>query len=249
METGQGLPAVYAGEAVYEERAAALAQKLGASLLSEAPGEVLCLVVDQRGLTLQRGDLSLQGDFSRMAQRLRPSNLNGELLVKAARIRDSAGAPTAVDATAGLGEDSLLLAASGFCVTLIEKDPVIAALLADAMARAAKDPLLAGAVGRMRLLEGDSIEILGALTFVPDVVYLDPMFPERQKSGLVKKKFQLLHDLEQPCMDGEALLAAALSAGPRKVVIKRPKKGPYLGGRKPSFSLEGKAIRYDCLLR
>ena len=101
----------------------------------------------------------------------------------------------------------------------------------------------------MRLLEGDSIEILGALTFVPDVVYLDPMFPERQKSGLVKKKFQLLHDLEQPCMDGEALLAAALSAGPRKVVIKRPKKGPYLGGRKPSFSLEGKAIRYDCLLR
>ncbi len=247
MEATGEIPAVAAGKERYGEKARALARKIGAPYLAEVPQEQLCLVVEDRGLSLKKGELSLQGDFTRMEKRLRQPNLSSELLVKAARIRDGEN-PTAVDATAGLGEDALLLAAAGFRVTLMEKDPVIAALLSDALERAAGTPALAGAAGRMRLLEGDSLELLGSLPFVPDVIYLDPMFPERQKSGLVKKKFQLLHTLEKPCTDGEALLAAALSAGPRKVVIKRPKKGPFLGGRKPSFSLEGKAIRYDCLL-
>lgn len=247
MEATGEIPAVAAGEERYGEKARALARKIGAPYLAEVPQEQLCLVVEDRGLSLKKGELSLQGDFTRMEKRLRQPNLSSELLVKAARIRDGEN-PTAVDATAGLGEDALLLAAAGFRVTLMEKDPVIAALLSDALERAAGTPALAGAAGRMRLLEGDSLELLGSLPFVPDVIYLDPMFPERQKSGLVKKKFQLLHTLEKPCTDGETLLAAALAAGPRKVVIKRPKKGPFLGGRKPSFSLEGKAIRYDCLL-
>ena len=43
------------------------------------------------------------------------------------------------------------------------------------------------------------------------------------------------------------LLDAALAAHPRKVVIKRPPKGPYLAGKKPSYSLTGKAIRYDVI--
>jgi DNA-3-methyladenine glycosylase I len=83
----------------------------------------------------------------------------------------------------------------------------------------------------------------------PDVVLLDPMFPVRQKSGLIKKKFQLLQKLEQPSADEEAeLLQAALAASPRRIVIKRPLKGPYLAGRQPDYSLCGTAIRYDCIL-
>ena len=82
----------------------------------------------------------------------------------------------------------------------------------------------------------------------PDVVYLDPMFPERRKSAAVKKKFQLIHHLEAPCQDEDALLAAAISAAPRKVVVKRPAKGPNLAGVKPSHSLAGKAVRYDVIL-
>ena len=80
----------------------------------------------------------------------------------------------------------------------------------------------------------------------PDVIYLDPMFPERQKSGLVKKKFQLIHYLEAPAENEEALMQAAIAARPLKIVVKRPAKGPYLAGLKPSYSLDGKAIRYDC---
>ena len=205
------------------------------------------LVRDERGLALVGDGMELRGDFSRMLPRLRQGRLQQELLVKAARIR-GAEAPTAVDCTAGLGEDSLLLAAAGFAVTLFERDQTIAALLADALERAAADPRLAEAVGRMTLVAGNSITGLATLPEPPDVVYLDPMFPARTKSAAVKKKFQLLHHLEQPCEEEEALVAAALAAQPRKVVIKRPAKGPYLAGIKPSYSIDGKAVRYDCII-
>ena len=100
----------------------------------------------------------------------------------------------------------------------------------------------------MQLLEEDSLAALPQLATAPDVILLDPMFPERQKSALIKKKFQLLQKLERPCADEIELVNAAVAAHPRKVVIKRPLKGPYLAGRKPSYSLKGKAIRYDCLV-
>ena len=202
---------------------------------------------DERGLALVGEGMELRGDFTRMLPRLRQGRLQQELLVRAARVR-GVEEPTAVDCTAGLGEDSLLLAAAGFRVTLFERDRTIAALLADAMERAAADPRLAEAVGRMTLVGGDSISGLAELDFAPDVVYLDPMFPARTKSAAVKKKFQLLHHLEQPCEEEEALVSAALAACPRKVVIKRPAKGPQLAGVKPSYSIAGKAVRYDVLV-
>ncbi len=161
----------------------------------------------------------------------------------------------AVDATAGFGEDSLLLAAAGYNVELYEYDPVIAALLRDALRRAAKssDDALRDAVSRMDLREGDSVSAMRAMAGSnepPDIVLLDPMFPERRKSALVKKKFQLLQQLESPCegADEGELLEAAEAAGPRRIIIKRPLKGPYLAGRRPGYSITGKAVRYDCIV-
>lgn len=202
----------------------------------------------EKGLTLTDGELSLCGDFSEMKRRLRRDNLSHELLVKAAKIKNPAGRPTAVDATAGMGQDSLLLAAAGFEVQLYERDPVIAALLSDTMDRAEQDPELSPVVAYMHLHKEDSIAALRGGTLHPDVILLDPMFPERQKSSLVGKKFQLLHQIERPCTDENELLDAAISAHPHKIVIKRPLKGPFLAGRKPSYSLKGKAIRYDCIV-
>ena len=226
-----------------------MAEELKETGLDRLDGESssVRLVRDDYGLALVGDGMELRGDFSRMLPRLRQGRLQQELLVKAARIK-GAEAPTAVDCTAGLGEDSLLLAAAGFPVTLFERDQTIAALLADALERAAADPRLAEAVGRMTLVAGNSITGLATLPEPPDVVYLDPMFPARTKSAAVKKKFQLLHHLEQPCEEEEALVAAALAAQPRKVVIKRPAKGALLAGMKPSYSVAGKAVRYDVLV-
>lgn len=202
--------------------------------------------VDGR-LTLMADGMELAEDFREMLPRLRPDRLGRELLVKAVRVRGVEGIRV-FDATAGLGEDSLLLAAAGFSVTMCEGDPVIAALLADGLRRAADDPELSGIVGRMSLVEGDSIEILPSLTVAPDVVYLDPMFPARTKSAAVKKKFQLLHRLESPCADETSLMDAALAAHPRKIVVKRPIKAPMLAGVRPSHSISGKAVRYDVIV-
>jgi 16S rRNA (guanine1516-N2)-methyltransferase len=206
-------------------------------------------------LTLVSDDgLSMCGDFTRELRRLRPANVSRELLVRAARVRGCEH-PRALDATAGMGEDSLLLAAAGFSVTLYEHDPVIAALLADALERAAAVPELATVVARMRLVRGDSVGALRALAEGdasapdrPDVVLLDPMFPERRKSASVKKKAQLLQRLERPAQDEAAMLDAAIKARPRKVVIKRPLKGPFLAGAKPAYQIAGKAVRYDVLV-
>ncbi len=245
----------------------------------------------EQGLVLEKEKMSLRCDFLEMLPRIKPGKLQTELLVKAAKIKRKAAvtestkqaknkdvqseetngeypsdAPIAIDATAGLGQDSFLLAAAGFSVYMFEQDPIIAALLEDALDRAKSDPVLANIVERMHLFTEDSISALQRLgtslsrdeqmpqtsdsqpylTVKPDVIYLDPMFPERTKSAAVKKKFQLLHHLEHPCENEEELLGAAMNIQPRKIVVKRMAKGPFLAGKKPSYSIKGKSIRYDC---
>ena len=205
------------------------------------------LVKTAEGLTLTDGKEAVLGDFSRLLPRLARGNLGGEHLVRAVKLK-GVEEPFVVDATAGLGEDSFLLAAAGCRVLLYEKDPVIAALLRDAWERAISDPATAPIAARMTVVEGDSIASLPTLDPPPDVVLLDPMFPERKKTALVKKKFQLLHLLERPCENERELLDAAYAAKPKRIVIKRPAKGPYLAGVKPSYSFDGSAVRFDCIV-
>lgn len=208
----------------------------------------LTLREDERGLALVGDGLELRCDFSRSLPRLRASNLHRELLVRAARVRGLDEVPRVVDATAGLGEDSVLLAAAGMQVTLVEREPMLAALLRDGLQRAARQPELAPIASRMRLIEGDSVEVLASLDERPHVVYLDPMFPAKRKQAATNKKLQLIQQLELPCANEEELMGAALAVHPRKVVIKRPLKGPCLAGAKPSGSLRGKVVRYDIVV-
>lgn len=206
------------------------------------------LVQGPDGLSLVGEGMSLQADFRRMLPRLKSGQFRSEMLVKAAKISSFGENPVAVDATAGLGEDSLLLAAAGFTVYMMERDPIIAALLQDGLQRAQADPNLAPVANRMTLLQGDSILQLPALDFEPDLILLDPMFPAKRKDASSKKKMKLFQQLEKPCEDEEELMNAALAAHPRKIVVKRPLKGPFLADAKPSYSLKGKTIRYDCIV-
>ena len=218
----------------------------------------ICLRQDNEGLTLVKGNMALRADFSSLRSRIEHNKLPRELLVRATKLK-GVNSPVVIDATAGFGEDSFLLAATGAQIYMFERDPLIAQLLRDALDRASRDEALAPIVSQMMLIEKDCITELKAMTLqsykekegqipTPDIIYLDPMFPARTKSAAVKKKFQLIHVLEKPCEDEEELLEAALALKPRKVVIKRPVKGPFLAGRKPSYSLRGKAIRYDCFV-
>lgn len=253
MEKMRKIPVVLAENPADREAAELLSEHLRTEMvrrLTDVPEGTLVLKFCPEGLTLTDGKLSLRGDFSGMARRLKANNLRQEMLVRAARIRRPERRPVAVDATAGLGEDSLLLAAAGFTVELYEYNPVIAALLADALKRARGDgnTVLASAAAEMHLHEEDSAAVLRKGSLHPELVLLDPMFPERKKSALIGKKFQLLQQLERPCSEEEELLQAAEAAHPWKIVIKRPLKGPFLAGRKPEYSISGKAVRYDCFV-
>lgn len=212
----------------------------------------LILRFEQGCLSLEGDGLSMKADFLRMKKRVQPGKWEHELLVKAVRIHGHKTPLRVLDCTAGMGEDALILAAAGFEVSMFEKNPVIAALLQNELRQASRDPVLAQIVGRMTFQEGNSLPILQQITLGqrqrPDVIYLDPMFQKRTKSALIKKKFQLLHKMEQPCADEEELLEAAAAAHPKKIVIKRPAKGPYLAGIRPGYSISGKAIRFDCIV-
>ncbi|MBL0571738.1 class I SAM-dependent methyltransferase [Aeromonas hydrophila] len=169
----------------------------------------------------------------------------GQPIAKAVGLK--AGAmPRVVDATAGLGRDAFVLASLGCKVTMIERSPVVAALLQDGLMRAAQDPEIGPWVReRMQLLHGPAVETLQGLTERPDVIYLDPMFPHKQKSALVKKEMRVFQSLVGPDLDADALLPAALAMADKRVVVKRPDYAGWLNEHKPSMAIETKSNRFD----
>ncbi len=246
---------VYYEKKADQKRAELLAAHLGVTVTSEEAERNkarFALAFTDHGLALTGDQLSLCGDFVHMLPRLRYDNLTHEILVKAGKLKNGKEHPTAVDATAGMGEDSLLLAAAGFEVDLYEYDPIIAALLKDTIERSKMDERLAEIVKRMHVHEENSVKAMlqrAKEGDIPDLIVLDPMFPGKKKNSLTNKKLQMIQQFERPCEDELGLLDAARALNPLKIVIKRPVKGPYLGEVKPAYSLQGKTIRYDCILR
>lgn len=184
-----------------------------------------------------------------MGHRRRHGGGRGQLVAKAVGIKKDR-IPTVVDATAGLGRDSFILAMLGCQVRMFERSPVVAALLADGLARAAEDPDVSEVVQRMCLQVGDARQSLLALSDAerPDVVYVDPMHPERTKAAAVKKEMRLFRDLVGTDADDAELLQAALQIAQKRVVVKRPRKAVAIEGPKPSLVFEGKSTRFDVYL-
>ena len=171
----------------------------------------------------------------------------GQDIAKAVGLNKGAK-PSVVDATGGLGQDGFVLAGLGCTVTLIERSPIIAALLNDGLKRARNSVETGDIAGRMTLINGDSkteLELLAKAGKKADVVYLDPMFPHREKSALVKKEMRLFQDLLGNDPDSDQLLKPALQLAEYRVVVKRPKGAPDLDQQAPTYRLEGKACRYD----
>lgn len=153
---------------------------------------------------------------------------------------------TVLDATAGLGRDGYTLAALGATVTMAERHPQIAALLADAHRRALLDARSALIANRISILSGNAVSAMRPHTF--DVVYLDPMYPHRGKTALPQKEMQIFRDLTAGDPDADVLLSPALACARRRVVVKRPAKAPWLAGQKPALEMKGSQARYDVYL-
>lgn len=181
--------------------------------------------------------------------RARHGSRNKEPLARAVGLK-GASVPTILDATAGLGRDAYMLAALGCTVTLVERSPLIAALLRDGLARAAAHAGTREIAQRMTVQVGDGIAILDGWpeSHRPDVVYLDPMYPQRGKTALVKKEMRLLRALVGEDLDAPQLLAAALRVARKRVVVKRPRLAAPLPGSAPSHQLTGSTTRFDIYL-
>lgn len=171
-----------------------------------------------------------------------------DLLAKAVGLRR--GLKHVVDATAGWGQDSLRLLKLGCHVTAIERSPVLLALLQDGLRRAGQDPRwVAGGGARLRLMAGDASEILPKLPKESrEVIFIDPMFPERKKGALAKGEMQLLHSLLGAGEDSLSLWNKAWDYSERRLVYKSPRLTPGFP-RPPDLEFEGRAIRYDVWLR
>ncbi len=231
------------GKGGQRDMAESFAKRTGVPILDK-PGENLTVLFDAKGVSLTGYGLTYQGDFEGMLHRVSDGRLAHEMLVRAAKTTETD--LKGIDATAGMGEDAFLLAAYGYDMTLYEQNPVVSVLLKDALRRAKKHPQLKEIAARMKLVEGNSVEELKTRVDAVDLIYLDPMFPGRQKSGLINKKLQLIQKLEPPCSDEVELFEAAIQAKPSKIIVKRPLKSPFLAGKNPTYELKGKAIRYDC---
>ncbi len=151
-------------------------------------------------------------------------------------------AMSVVDATAGLGKDSLLLARMGYTVFAAERQPIVAALLEDGLTRAAaKSARLS-----IHCFFADARDLLNRLDAAPDVIYLDPMYPAGRKSTVkAARPIRVLRELAGDDVDADCLLAASLRNASRRVVVKRPHFVEPICGDRLTGSLSGKLVRYD----
>ena len=232
----------------FSDRARAMADALALPLSGEAE---FALQLGAAGWQLQELGEGAAGpvrvDFldGAVAHRRLHGGGSGQMIARAVGIQ-SGVRPLVLDATAGLGRDGFLLAQLGCSVTLIERHPLIGVLLADGMERALADPEVGPIIQRMQLRLGNAIDLIREWSGEPpQVIYLDPMFPHREKSSLVKKEMRVFRPLVGGDDDAPELLQVALELATHRVVIKRPRKAPSVEGRPPGYVLEGKSSRYD----
>ncbi len=239
------------------EKASVLARELNLPLvdLDDSTCQILLVLTGQRLETRMVGSASPGPVFVDLTSpaityRRRKGGGRRQALAKAIGLKKGR-LPQVFDATAGLGRDSFILACLGCTVSMAERSPVLAALLDDGLRRAADNPETSKLIKeRLSLIKGNAIEIMrqGKLPMVPEVIYLDPMHPEREKSALVKKEMRILRAVVGKDDDAPELLAAALSLAPRRIAVKRPRKAPAIDGPRPSFTLPGKSSRFDVYL-
>jgi len=156
---------------------------------------------------------------------------------------------TVLDATAGLGRDAYVLASLGCHVTMLECSPIISALLKDGLERAKSDP--AFQVLKLQFIETDAIPYMKSLSESdrPEVIYLDPMFPDSKKSALVKKEMRLLKAAVGDHDSSAELLSSALKVAIKRVVVKRHRQAAAIEGPDPDLVFTGKSCRFDVYLR
>lgn len=255
----KALLTVCAIDAESRARAEAFANQHKFAFCSDMEAEFV-LEFSSRGVRLldQRGkkpvEISVDFTAGSAAHRMRYGGGKSQAIAKAVGVTAKIK-PRVLDATAGLGKDAFVLAGLGCEVLMLERAPVAHALLEDGLLRAhacienelgEETQQLRETLARITLMSAESKDYLQKLQ--PEsvnVVYLDPMFPERRKNAQVKKDMLAFQELVGKDEDADQLLVSALNVAENRVVVKRPNQAPYLNDAAPTYQLKGKSSRFD----
>ncbi len=233
--------------------------------LSQTATQPILLLDDKNKLSWLSDGLSVAPEWDKLQRRVVSAGRKSELLLQTAKITADS---KVIDATAGFGHDSLILASTGAQVTMLEQQPLMALLLLAEQRRMSEFPNWQKLMSRLQIINIDARSYFKYLqtdttadnSKVVDVVYLDPMFPEDSyqdsktgKGAKVGKHMQALHQLVcPPTLDEERqLLQSAqevVSQNGQKqgrVIVKRPQFAPLLAHQQPSESWHNEAVRFD----
>lgn len=204
----------------------------------------------------QQLNTSISIDFlsGTLAHRQQFGGGRGQAIAKAIGLKAGA-TPYVLDATAGLAGDAFVLATLGCAITMIERSPIIFSLIENAIERASLnkkfEPILQQGFSAINDDANHYIkQQLNTNGIAPDVIYIDPMYPHRKKSALVKKDMQILQRLHGDDDNTAELLENALRYAKKRVVVKRPIQADpiqvsALNGKKPNTNIKSKKTRYD----
>ena len=238
--------------------------------LSQIATQPILLLDEKNKLSWLSDGLSVAPEWDKLQRRVVSAGRKSELLLQAAKLTADS---KVIDATAGFGHDSLILASTGAQVTMLEQQPLMALLLLAEQRRMSALPNWQKLMSRLRIIHTDALSYFESINFASfdnesatgnekavDVVYLDPMFPEDSyqdsktgKGAKVGKHMQALHQLARPpTLDEEQqLLQSALAIVSQncqkqgRVIVKRPQFAPLLAQLEPSESWNNEAVRFD----
>ena len=239
------LPVVFVSSSIADAELQCLSlllQPLSVSISFRQPESEYFLQYIDNKVVLSNHQQQVFADFVGGALNHRIHHRGAEWIAKAVDIKKN---KSIWDATAGLGRDAFVLASLGASVAMFERHFVPATLLADALLRGKQCPDTQAIISRMSL---NFCTIFNTDLPCPDVIYLDPMFPERQKSALVKKEMQFFQAAVGEDNDSADLLDKARTMPVKRIVVKRPKHGAFIGNLKPAYQYVGKSTRFDVYL-
>lgn len=233
-----------------------LNQKRREQLSGQTNAACPILLLDAKNkLSMLTDGMSAAPEWDKLQRRVVSAGRKSELLLQATKVSADS---RVIDATAGFGHDSLILASSGAQVTMLEQEPLMALLLLAEQARMRNLPNWQKLMARLTIINTDAVCFFdNHQHYAPDVIYLDPMFPEDSyqdrktgKGAKVGKHMQALHHLASPPtrMQEQQLLnqaKALVSPQQGRVIVKRPRQAPPLAGQAPTEQWQNDALRFD----
>ena len=236
--------------------------------LSQTSIQPILLLDEKNKLSWLSDGLSVAPEWDKLQRRVVSAGRKSELLLQAAKVTSDS---IVIDATAGFGHDSLILASTGAQVIMLEQQPLMALLLLVEQQRMSGLANWQKLMSRLQIINNDALSYFDSLNNVSaadqskliDVVYLDPMFPENSyqdsktgKGAKVGKHMQALHQLAlPPTADEELQLLQSAQAVVHqngrntqvqgRVVVKRPQLAPQLAHQPASESWHNEAVRFD----